>query len=393
MKNPFQLWKRGNIWYYRLPEEKTFHSTGETSKMRAVDLIYRKLQEGKKCEQTFKEYAEPFFIWETCPRVQRRLNEGKSIGRTHVQKSRRWLEMYVFPDRFSTLKMHEIRRSHILDLRERLKKKAGINTLNKIISTVKTVHSEAYFREDIDRDPGSRIGIIKHEKLERGVLTKEELSSLFSEIPGPWSDLLTYSVFNLAAKTGMRCGEVLALMWIQVVFDRSIINIDQAWKDTKTIGLPKSNKKRSIPVVNSLLEPLLNLHEASIRIGKRDLVFCYDDGSRLGTTWWRKNFYKSLVRAGIASREARHYRNAKGRKQITYKYQNVRGEWITPHSLRHSLNTHLLDCGCDPVKIRAYFGWSENILLPTLTTVQKGYTHWEPDRLKDILPAIDGIFS
>ena len=89
MKNPFQLWKRGKIWYYRLPGEKSFHSTGENSKMRAVDLIYRKLQEGEKCEQTFREYAEPFFVWETCPRVKRRLNEGKSIGKTHVQKSRR----------------------------------------------------------------------------------------------------------------------------------------------------------------------------------------------------------------------------------------------------------------------------------------------------------------
>ena len=301
--------------------------------------------------------------------------------------------MYVLPNRFSAIKGHEIRRSDILDLREELKKLTGINTVNKVISTVKTVLSEAYFREDIDRDPGSRIGNIKFEKRVRGVLTKEEVSSLFSEIPGPWIDLLTYSVFNLAAKTGMRCGEVLALMWFQIDFEQSIINVDQAWKDSKTIGLPKSNKKRIIPVVSSVLEPLLDLHEASIRIGVRDLVFCYDDGSRLGTTWWRKNFYESLVRARFASRQAHHYRDAKGKKQITYKYKNVRGEWITPHSLRHSLNTHLIDSGSDPIKVRAYFGWSENILVPVLTPVQKGYTHCDPDRLKDLLPAIDTIFN
>ena len=291
------------------------------------------------------------------------------------------------------MKIHEIRRSQILDFRERLKKKAGINTVDKVISTVKTILSEAYFREDIDRDPGSRIGIIKHEKRERGILTKEELRALFLEMPGPWSNLLTYSVFNLAAKTGMRCGEILSLMWGQIDFDRSIINIEQAWKDSTTIGLPKSNKKRSIPVVSSVLEPLLNLHENSIRIGQNDLVFCYDDGSRLGTTWWRKNFYESLVRAGIATHKARKYRDKKGRKRITYKYRNAQGEWITPHSLRHSLNTHLISSGCDPIKVRAYFGWSENILLPSLTPVQKGYTHWEPDQLKALLPLIGGIFT
>jgi hypothetical protein len=82
--------------------------------------------------------------------------------------------------------MWEIRRAHILDLRNRLKEKTGLNTVNKVIATVKTVLSEAYFRQEIEIDPGSRIGNIQHAKQERGILSLEELGFLFKEIPGPW---------------------------------------------------------------------------------------------------------------------------------------------------------------------------------------------------------------
>jgi hypothetical protein len=56
-----------------------------------------------------------------------------------------------FPDKFSELKLNEIKIGDILDLRKRLKQKLGdkLNTVNKVISTVKTVLSEAAFREDI----------------------------------------------------------------------------------------------------------------------------------------------------------------------------------------------------------------------------------------------------
>lgn len=370
MKNPFQVWKRGNYFYYRLPGEKSFHSTGIGTKMKAIDHIYRKIGEGNRNKTSFREYAEPYFVWDICPRVQRRLDEGKSIGYTHVKKSRRWLEMYVFDDPFASLQMSAIKRADILDLRNRLKRRVGTNTVNKVISTVKTVLSEAHFRQDIIYDPGSKIGVINYQQKEKGILTKEELQKLFSEHPGPWDDLRAYSVFNVAAKTGMRCGEILALIWANINFADYVFDICRAWKNTTTTGLPKGNKKRRIPVAYSIIEPIKQLQEESIRIAEDDLVFCYDDGSRLGATWWKKSFERAMKKAMIAWQE----RN------------------IKPHSLRHSLNSHLLAAGCDPIKIRAYLGWSDNIHQPSLTPVQAGYTHWQPESLRDIILAIENIF-
>ena len=73
---------------------------------------------------------------------------------------------------------------------------------------------------------------------------------------------------------------------------------------------------------------------------------------------------------------------------IDYKERNV-----TPHSLRHSLNTHLLGRGCDPFKIREYLGWSNNVQSMVLTPVQRGYTHLGTKHLKDVVDFIDGIFG
>jgi integrase len=246
-----------------------------------------------------------------------------------------------------------------------------------VISTVKTILSEAYFRQEIDVDPGSKIGVIKYNKQEKGVFTQEELVFLFKEIPGIWRDLKAYCVFNTAAKTGLRCGEVLALTWAAIDFREDTIDISQSWKDKDTLGLPKSNKKRLIPVVRSVLDPLLRLQEESIRIAESDLVFCYEDGNRLGVTWWKKAFTRAMDAAEKTEKACTDWK--------------VRG--ITPHSLRHSLNSHLLAVGCDPIKIRAYMGWSDNIAVPVLTPVQSGYTHWQPEHLRDLIPAIQNIFN
>jgi hypothetical protein len=39
MKSPFLLKKRGKYWHYRLANEKTFHTTGKTTKPRAIEFV------------------------------------------------------------------------------------------------------------------------------------------------------------------------------------------------------------------------------------------------------------------------------------------------------------------------------------------------------------------
>lgn len=371
---PFRR-KKSSIYYFYYYDEsgkRTCRSTGKTRKWEAADYIKDFLNELSGEEEsaatisgrlTFREYAEPFFIWDKCPRVKRRLNEGKSIGQTHVTKSRGWLEQYVFPDRFSTLKMSAIRRADILDLQERLREKTGTNTLNKVISTVKTVLSEAYFREDIDRNPGSRIGAIKYEKEEPGIFTQEEIKALF-ESDEFWTDRYDYTCFLLAATTGMRKGEILALRWKHVNWDESFLNIQEAWKNRTELGPPKWDSIRVVPLPEKGVEALKRIHDESLRCLPEDMVFCYDDGKRLGDTWWQKRFRKAMKKA-----------------EIDHDSRNLK-----PHSFRHTINTILRNAGENPAKIRAALGWQKE-------TAQENYTHWQIEHLREQARIVDEILG
>ena len=64
MKRPFLLFKRGQLWYYRLAGEKTFHTTGQTARGKAeafvVELLRNTEGHGRQQHLSFRRYTEPF---------------------------------------------------------------------------------------------------------------------------------------------------------------------------------------------------------------------------------------------------------------------------------------------------------------------------------------------
>jgi integrase len=381
MKRRFQLWKRsgkhGAVFYYRLPGETSFHSTGLDSKMRAIDYVYGKLAQAKTSELTFKEYAAPYFVWETCPRVARLLDEGKSIGRMHVRKSRRWLDLYAFKDsRFANLPMRDITRGDILDLRKRLRPKLGLNTLNKVVATVKTVLSEASFRGDIPTNPGAGVGNIQYEQARRGVLKVDEVRNLLAKRPGemrtrPLVDLVIATLLC----TGMRAGELRALRWRSLNSESGRVSITEAFKGEKEIGDPKWGKKREIAIPRLLKARLNRWHEITPYGGPDDFIFA-DKNGPIGQTWLRKSLLRVL-------------KAADGDDTVAFKLDE---RWLTPHACRHTLNTHLLASGVPPLLVQTYLGWSSQEQR-ILTRVQRTYTELKLFRLEDIADKVDQLYS
>jgi len=389
-EKPFNLYKRkiklkngkdSVVYYYSINPSSGIPSnickteqrktTGCSTKSEAATFVIKRIEElksrkaRKASNLTLREYSEPFWIWETCPHVDRLRGEGKSITKNHVKIQRSIMENHLFPDPIVSIPIGEITRDDILQFRSRLIKKHGYTrTVQKAMGILKTILKEAYFREHIDRDPTVGIGKIKYEQKEAGVFSTEELRKMFREIPGIWTDIKGYCAFLLAATTGMRRGEILALKWKDIDFTQGIITIERAWKDRKELGLPKWNRKRVVPVPGKMLSALAILKDESIRIASEDFVFCYDDGSRLGDTWWKKRFIRAMEKAGI-----------------DYKSQNLK-----PHSFRHTLNTILRDAGQDPSKIRAVLGWQQE-------KTQDNYTHWGINHLRDQARIVDNLLG
>jgi integrase len=121
---------------------------------------------------------------------------------------------------------------------------------------------------------------------------------------GPWRDIHDYTCFYLAAVTGLRRGEILALRWRYINLERQVLMVSEAWKGGKEIGPPKWEHNRLVPLSPRTIEKLSRMQTGSIRINPDDFVFCYDNGLRFGETWWRKRFCKAMERAGI-DRQAR----------------------------------------------------------------------------------------
>lgn len=370
MKRPFVLKKRGKYWYYKLADQKTYHSTGKIWQNHAEAWVISKLKlntepsyrvedEASPGDVTLREYIEPFFDWERCPHVIRLREEGKSISEGYAKKQRRRKETYICDDdKITDLKMRAIRRSDILDFRRRLvERNTGGRTINMTIGILKIVFHEAMFREDIDRDPTLGVGQIKYEQQEIGIFTRQEMRDVFADRPGLWKDLPGYTAFILAARCGLRRSEVTALVWGQLDLSDGSIYVDRAMTDN---GLPKWNTKRSTLMTSQCVDALKELRETSSWVSPDHYVFSSRTGTPRGFTWWEKRFQSAMVRAKLMQRE--------GGKIINPRH-------LEPHSFRHSLNTLLRGADVDPAKLRATFGWSTE-------AVQDSYTHWQVEHFE-----------
>jgi len=367
-KSPYRLKKRGKFWYYKFPEQSVFHSTDKTTKVDAEKYILELLKKGETPNyQILKNYSKPFYIYEDCPHIRRLIDENKSIGKLHCKNRRSLIDNYILCDSIANKKLSEIKRADILDFRERLKNKdISVNLINKIIGTLKTIFSEALYREEINRNPVIGIGNIKEKPKERGIFTEDELKVLFPvKGLGVWENLQDFTCFLLAATTGMRRGEILALQWRDISFEEEYLTVRRAWKNNeREIGPPKWNKIRYVPLSSLILERLKKLHDNSLNCLPDNFVFCYCDGTHLGGAWWKNHFIRAMERASINFEE----RN------------------LTPHSFRHTLNSILKSKGYSAEMIRASLGWSDE-------KIQDNYTHWKPESLSGQAEIIDNIWS
>ncbi len=327
---------------------------------------------------TFAEYAKPYFVWGSCPRVRRRLDEGKQIGKTHARMSRALLDHWVIPDAFSSLPVDRITRGNILDLRARLREKVpGPNTLNKTIIAVKTVLSEAAFRGDIPADPGAHVGNIKYEQAERGVFAPGEVRSILQACPGKMKeDPRIAAALTLLFSTGCRVGELRALRWQSVDMASGRVKILKAFQDSTTLGPVKWNKPREIALAPFALASLRAWRKASEWTKPEHYALADAAGRPLGIEGLQ-NAFERVLQAAEEDKELGFHRA---------------GRWLTPHSCRHSLNTALLASGLSPLLVQSYLGWSsaENRIL---TRVQAQYTHLQLLRLEDVAARVEELFG
>jgi integrase len=155
-------------------------------------------------------------------------------------------------------------------------------------------------------------------------------------------DLQTLLVVLLGGDAGLRCGEMIALRWIDVDFARGHLKIEQAvWRGH--LGPTKGNKSRIIPMTRALAAALKRARHLR---GERVL--------------WRDNARGSTVTRGVLEKRLKSAERLAGLEE--------RGAL---HKLRHTFGSHLAMKGA-PVKAIQELMGHENLA----TTMR--YMHLSP---------------
>ncbi len=176
-------------------------------------------------------------------------------------------------------------------------------------------------------------------------LTYEEVDTILNLPLKTSYDYRTKAMLELLYATGMRISELLSLRFSNIDFDNCLVRIEGKGKKERIIPFNESSKE-------ALTTYLENYRVDLIKKGKNyDELFL----NNRGTPMTRQGFFKLLK--GIC-------------------LQNGIEKEVSPHVLRHSFATHLLNNGADLRVIQELLGHS------SITTTQI-YTHVSNTKLKE----------
>jgi integrase len=152
------------------------------------------------------------------------------------------------------------------------------------------------------------------------------------------------ALFTIAAFTGLRLGELVALRWGDVDFGAARLTIARTMSAGELAASTKSGRIRIVPLSDQVAAELAPLSQRELFTTRDDFVFCRADGGPLDRTAVRKRFARAQKQAGVRVRRF--------------------------HDLRHTFGS-LAVRSFDPVAVQAMMGHSR------LTTTER-YLHTKP---------------
>lgn len=246
---------------------------------------------------TIKDYVAMMFNWTSSwldrPATELNIGDGKEVIESAIEKEK----------------------SRAFQLRLK-------NTINLIYSW----GIEQKLIRGVHHSPVFGIKLKKSSEKRAEVLTLEEMKKLLSEAKNqnhPW-----YNIWSMALYTGMRNGELFALRWQDIDFEKKNIVVQHSFnRRSKEIKSTKAGYWRNVPISDELLELLqkLYLSKESEYVLPRNKI--WEHGRQ---TFILKEFCKKI---NIAE--------------------------VNFHTLRASFATQLIANGVEPIKVMKICGWRD----------------------------------
>ena len=256
------------------------------------------------------------------------LKDDKKLSDNTLQSYRRDIEQYekyVSDNQINYLKATEENILEYMDyLREENKKES---TISRSLASIRSFYQYLIRVKKIKKDPTMTIESPKINKRVPNILTSKEVELLLEQPKDvDLKGTRDKAMLEFAYATGMRVTEIISL-------DIDDVKIDEGY-----VVCRGRNKARNIPLGSMSLKALKEYIEDArpylIRDENEEALFVNVNGTRLT----RQGFWKIVK---------------------YYKEQAHIEKDITPHVLRHSFATHLLQNGADLKAIQTMLGHSD----------------------------------
>lgn len=351
------------VWYYQTYDNKnrrtTARSTGQTSKGAARVYCNKLFKEDALIPNrggniTFAKYSENWWVWDKCEYVRYRLSR-RELSRNYIDSSRAHLRLNILPY-FGKLKLESITSYDIEKWLMGFAKKGLSNlTANINLTCLNIMLTDAIRRELLDSNPADNVSPLKKNARVRDILTANEVSLIFDydSIEKLWKKKIFYLASLLAAVTGLRIGEILAVRG-EVLFDGYIL-VSKQYNGKYGLVPTKTRDSRQVPVPSELQKELDVLNKKN------------GGGYLFSTTGGDKPInYQALTRA---------FRHAM--VGIGIKKEEQTRRYLCFHGWRHFFNTTMRTNNISDGKLQKLTGHKS-------MEMTDRYTHFKADDFQDV---------
>lgn len=278
------------------------------------------------------------------------LTVEKGLAENTILSYERDLKSYLtfLQEKVEIIDLNQVQRTHIIQFLSELKDGGkSSKTIARHIASIRAFHQFLLREKMVDDDPSVHIDTPKQERSLPKVLTMKEVEILLEgNRTGDHFDLRNKAMLEILYATGIRVSELISLNMGDVHLEMGFV---------RCVG--KGKKERIIPLGRAAKEAV----KIYLEKGRPHLVspkhtdhalFLNHHGKRMT----RQGFWKILKRIA---------QDAGIKKELT------------PHTLRHSFATHLLENGADLRAVQEMLGHAD------ISTTQI-YTHVTKTRLKDV---------
>ena len=273
------------------------------------------------------------------------LRLDKGVSKNTIEAYSR--DIYQFLSTASKTNMSDISREDVLNFLETLyKKELEVSSISRKLTAIRMIFSFLCRESGVKYDPTSNIELPKLSKKLPDVLTEQDINQLL-EAPKESEDteFRDKVMLVLLYSTGLRITELISLKTSQ---------LDQNLGYARVFG--KGSKERLVPygdISKKMIDLYMNGARARLLNCQRsDFLFIKKGGTAITRQCFWMKIKEDSIRAGLVKD-------------------------ISPHTLRHSFATHLLERGMNLRSLQMLLGHSD------ISTTQI-YTHVTAERLKAV---------